>query len=70
MKKKDKPQDLVWEDAETAKIDESSYYLVKDNGGEWRDFDWHVIHGRLVSAHLAPTYIRGRPIWIARLEKD
>ncbi len=58
---------MNWERAETAEIDFNAFYLVKDNGGEWRDFDLHVMRGQMVNHKLAPNYIRGRPEWVAKI---
>jgi hypothetical protein len=58
---------MNWERAETAEIDFRAFYLVKDNGGEWRDFDLHIMRGQMVNHKLAPNYIRGRPEWICKI---
>lgn len=60
---------MNWERAETAQIDVHAFYLVKDNGGEWRDFDLHIMRGTMVNHKLAPNYVRGRPEWIVRIEQ-
>lgn len=59
---------MPWQKAETTEIELNSYYLVKDNGGEWRDFDLHVMYGRMVQQKLSPEYVRGRPEWIAKID--
>lgn len=58
---------MPWERAETASVDANAFYLVKDNGGEWRDFDLHIMRGTMVNHKLAPQYVRGRPEWIAKV---
>jgi hypothetical protein len=58
---------MQWERAEEALIDLSSYYVVQTNGGKWRDFDLSVWHGRVVRARMVPEYVRGRPVWIAKI---
>lgn len=58
---------MNWERAETSEVDTSAFYLVKDNGGEWRDPDLHVMSGWMVRRKLEPTYVRGRPTWIAKI---
>lgn len=56
-----------WEFAPEAKIDEDAYYLVKTNGGEWRDPDLRTMKGYEIARKLEPGYIRGRPVLIARI---
>ncbi len=56
-----------WEFAPEAKIDESAYYLVKTNGGEWRDPDLRTMKGYEIARKLEPGYVRGRPVLIARV---
>lgn len=58
---------MNWERAETATIDPQAFYLVKDNGGEWRDFDLSILKGPIVSYRMRPSIIRGRPEWIAKI---
>lgn len=58
---------LLWEKAADAEIDESANYLVADNGHEWRDFDLSVMRGIMVKSRLRPSYVRGRPEWIAKI---
>lgn len=58
---------MNWERAETAAIDEMAFYLVQDNGMEWRDHDLHVMKGYLVRARLEPQIVRGRPVWVAKI---
>jgi len=58
---------MNWEKAEMAAIDDSAYYLVQDNGAEWRDFDLSVQKGYLVRGRLEPRFVRGRPEWIAKI---
>lgn len=41
---------------------------IKDNGGEWRDFDLQILGGRMVQHRLGKQYMRGRPQWIVRIE--
>jgi hypothetical protein len=60
---------MTWVDATKAEIDPASYYVVKHNGGEWHDFDLGVISGSLVRRRLEPDYVRGRPIWVAKITK-
>jgi hypothetical protein len=59
--------EMQWERAEEAQIDPSSYYVVQTNGGEWRDFDLSVWNGRIVQASMVPDYVRGRPVWVAKI---
>lgn len=58
---------MTWEKAETATIDDDAYYLVHDNGHEWRDFDLSIQRGVLVRHKLEPSFVRGRPEWIAKI---
>jgi hypothetical protein len=58
---------MNWEKAETAAINDSAYYVVQDNGHEWRDFDLSVQRGVMVRRKLEPSYVRGRPEWIAKV---
>lgn len=60
-------QTMTWERADTAVIDEDAYYIVQHNGHEWRDFDLAVLSGMLVTKYLGPTWVRGRPEWIAKI---
>lgn len=59
--------DMHWEKAEEAVIDPDAYYVVQDNGGEWRDFDLCVIRGLMVERRLRPEHVRGRPQWVAKI---
>jgi len=61
------PEPMQWVDATKAKIEADAYYVVQHNGGEWRDFDLGVIKGVLVQRRLEPDYVRGRPIWVAKI---
>ncbi len=58
---------MHWVLAEQAAVDPDKHYLVKSNGGEWRDFDLAVMGGMLVEYRLRPQYVRGRPVWIAEI---
>jgi hypothetical protein len=58
---------MTWEPAEGAMIVDTDYYVVLDNGGEWRDPDLSVVKGYVVRGRLAPQIVRGRPIWIAKV---
>lgn len=58
---------MIWVDATEAEIDPNAYYVIQHNGGEWRDFDLGVISGALVKRRLEPDYVRGRPIWVAKI---
>jgi hypothetical protein len=58
---------MNWEKAETAEIDPKSFYLVKDNGGEWRDFDLSILKGPIVKYRMRPEIVRGRPVWISKI---
>jgi hypothetical protein len=60
---------MPWEPAETAQIDFNAYYVVKNNGDEWRDFDLCILRGQMVQHKLAPNYVRGRPEWIAKIDR-
>lgn len=58
---------MNWEKAETAAINDMDFYLVQDNGREWRDFDLSILKGYVVRARLRPEYVRGRPEWIVKI---
>ena len=60
---------IVWEPAETAAIEDTAFYLVQDNGMEWRDHDLHVMKGWLVRGRLGPDMVRGRPQWISKINR-
>lgn len=60
---------ITWEKAAEAEIDEQSYYVVQHNGGEWRDFDLAVMSGPMVRRRLEQDYVRGRPVWIAKINR-
>lgn len=60
---------MNWEKAETAEIDPKAFYLVQDNGHEWRDFDLSIIKGVLVIDRLKPDWVRGRPEWICKITR-
>lgn len=60
---------MIWEKAEKADIDPGAYYLVQDNGHEWRDFDLSIMPGRMVTHKLEPHYVRGRPEWVAKITR-
>lgn len=59
--------EMKWERADEAGIDPGAHYLVKTNGGEWRDFDLALLSGWQVQRYMEPDYVRGRPEWIARI---
>lgn len=61
--------DVKWHRADEAEIDEKADYLVLTNGGEWRDADLFVWYGMMVQRRLVPTYVRGRPVWIAKITR-
>src|SRR4051812_10563688 len=52
----DPAQQMQWQSAEGAQIDDSAYYVVQHNGHEWRDFDLAVLRGSLVRRRLEPDY--------------
>lgn len=56
-----------WEAPHPLRVDDDDYYLVKTNGGEWRDPDLHLWRGYRVKACLVDTYVRGRPVLIAKV---
>lgn len=58
---------MKWIKAELSNVDVDAYYLVKTNGEEWRDFDLCILRGYLVARKLDPDYVRGRPVWIAKI---
>ena len=58
---------MNWERAETATIDPTCHYLVQHNGHEWRDFDLMIMPGMMVQRRLEPSYVRGRPEWVAKI---
>lgn len=60
---------MSWEKADTAVIDPDAFYIVQDNGEEWRDFNLGVHRGIIVQRRLSPTYVRGRPVWIAKIRR-
>jgi hypothetical protein len=60
---------MKWERADQATIDESAFYVVQTNGGEWRDFDLFILKGIMVAYRMNPSYVRGRPVWIAKITK-
>ena len=57
----------LWVQADAADIDDAAHYLVKTNAGEWRDADLRVMKGYEVKRKREPSYIRGRPVLIARI---
>lgn len=61
--------DMQWKKAELVNIDLDAYYVVKDNGGEWRDFDLCILRGIMVAKRLDPEHVRGRPEWIAKITR-
>lgn len=62
--------DINWTKVqEGTEIDEHSHYLVQDNGSEWRDWDLHLLSGFIVKRRLTPEYVRGRPVWIAKINR-
>jgi hypothetical protein len=61
--------DVHWARAEQSNIDPEADYLVLTNGGEWRDVDLFIWPGIMVQKRLVPTYVRGRPVWIAKITR-
>jgi hypothetical protein len=59
--------DMKWERAEGAVIEDRAHYVVQHNGHEWRDFDLMIMPGTMVRRRLEPSYVRGRPEWIAKI---
>ncbi len=57
----------AWAKPEDCAIDDLAYYLVKTNGGEWRDPDLRLMKGYEVRRKSEVSYIRGRPVLIARV---
>lgn len=60
---------MNWERADEAEIDPHAYYVVQTNAGEWRDFDLVVLSGLMVQKKLEPSYVRGRPVWVAKITR-
>lgn len=60
---------MTWERATDAVIDPDAYYVVQHNGHEWRDFDLAILRGTMVQFRLKPTYERGRPEWVAKINR-
>jgi hypothetical protein len=58
---------MPFEDARSAAIDDSAYYIVQTNGAEWRDFDLAVLKGYMVRRRTENDYVRGRPVWVAKI---
>lgn len=58
---------MDWQRAEDAEIDFNAFYLVKDNGGEWQDFDLSILKGPVVTYRLRGEIVRGRPEWIVKI---
>ncbi len=58
---------MHWEKAEEVKIQKHAYYLAKTNGSEWRDLDLYVMKGFMVEFKLRPENVRGRPVWVAKI---
>lgn len=59
---------MQWEfAAEASAVDDAAHYLVKTNGGEWRDPDLRVMKGYEVRRKLEVGFVRGRPVLIARI---
>ena len=56
-----------WDRPENVEIDDDALYLVRTNGGEWRDADTFVWRGIHVRKRLGTNFMRGRPEWIARV---
>jgi hypothetical protein len=56
-----------WTTPVLAEIDDRADYLVKTNGGEWRDPDLHMWAGYRVKHMLGDNIVRGRPVLIARV---
>ena len=56
-----------WQRPNAPNILEDVHYLVKTNGGEWRDPDLRVMKGYEVLQKIKPGYVRGRPILIAKI---
>lgn len=58
-----------WDHAEDVEIEDRKYYLVKTNGGEWRDVDLKLMPGVMLRHYLKPNIVRGRPIWVAEVNE-
>jgi len=58
---------MKWMKAEGAVLDREGDYLVKTNAMEWGDPDLKVMRGSMVQFFMRPDYVRGRPVWVARI---
>lgn len=61
---------MHWEPATEEAVNLSPFgqkFLVKTNGGEWRDTDLHVMGSFEIKMKLSRTYVRGRPLYMARI---
>lgn len=58
---------MNWEKPEVVSADPMAFYVVKDNGSEWRDFDLRIMRGVMVLHKLKPNYVRGRPEWVCKI---
>lgn len=56
-----------WEAPHPLRVDDTAHYLVKTNGGEWRDPDLFLWRGYHVRERLKESYVRGRPVLIAKV---
>jgi hypothetical protein len=64
------PPTNEWQDARLVGpggVNPSAIYIVKTNGGEWRDSDLHLWRGHQVIHAMRPECVRGRPILIAEV---
>lgn len=62
-------QGMRWQPAgEVDMTDDSKRYLVKDNGGEWRDMNIHYVRAIQLRHMMRPECVRGRPIWVMEIK--
>lgn len=57
--------DMRWIAAADAKPKIGEYYVVKTNGGEWRDCDLMIMPAPLLRNYMRPEIVRGRPLFVA-----
>lgn len=61
---------MHWElvaEMDVTQIEDRSWYVVRDNGGEWGDFDLRTMPGRTLKHLLRPNIVRGRPVLAMKL---
>lgn len=58
---------MKWMKAEGAVLEDGAEYLVKTNAGEWGDRDHEIMRPAMIRFRMSPHYVRGRPVWVARI---